>query len=178
MQALKPVPVRPAYPQRSARHLELAAWASVKAAIGAPGARNPAAVARALGGEAGEVAALLLTRSAIAGATVATSGWAGTLATTGVSDFLTGLVPQSAMSQVIAAGTVFRSVRTAADLALSVAYRDGLLVNRSRYRPPLLALTAGNIGAEEGRRPAALREPPIRAEPIFTGMPGCRRSDD
>jgi hypothetical protein len=102
-----PVPVRPAYPQRSSRYLELAAWAATKAAvrIGGPFARNPVEVARGFG-DAGEVAALLLTKAAISAATVATPAWAGTLATTGVSDFLTGLVPQSAMSRVIAAGTI------------------------------------------------------------------------
>jgi hypothetical protein len=120
MQSLKPIPVRPVHLQRSPRYLELAAWAATKAAIGGMGTHDPVATARVLGGDAGEVAALLLQRSAITGATTSVSGWASQLATTGVSDFLTGLVPQSAMATVIGRGTVIPLGEFA---SLSLPYR-------------------------------------------------------
>jgi hypothetical protein len=106
MQSLKPIGVRPSYPSPGPRYFELACWSAVMASVGPlVGGRSPEKVAQSVGGDAGQVAGLIL-RSAVSGATTTASGWAAELASRGVSDFLTHLSPASAMAEVIRRGAV------------------------------------------------------------------------
>ena len=97
-----PIPVRPVRPARTAPHLQRSCWVAVQAAIGTRHGGSPAAIARALYGDEGEVPAALL-RAVTTGATTSTPTWAQELLAVAVSDFLSGLAPASAVAALIAA---------------------------------------------------------------------------
>ena len=101
MQALKPISVRPSYPQRGPQHMQRAAWAAVKAAIGGPG-QDPVAAARHLFGVDDGVVPAAILRAAVAGARTDTPTWAQELVGTAVADWLGGLQPASAASALMA----------------------------------------------------------------------------
>jgi len=123
MNALRPLVPEDRY-RRSPRHLQRAAWAAIRAALGdGPGGRNPVAVAQHL--YPGDEVPGLLLRAAISGARTDVAEWLAGLAGHGLADFLTGLGPASAMSEVIRRGVV---IPIGENTLLTIPYRSPVAV--------------------------------------------------